>query len=71
MTRRTRRVAAQDAHDRRHRLSVLLAGPWVRCCARLLHFTIGSLSIASGLILVIIAVFMVLGPGASRSSTTG
>ena len=29
---------------------------------RLLHFSIGSLSIASGLILVIIAVFMVLGP---------
>ena len=28
----------------------------------LLHFSIGSLSIASGLILVIIAVFMVLGP---------
>jgi multiple antibiotic resistance protein len=30
---------------------------------RLLHFSIGSLSIASGLILVIIAVFMVLGSG--------
>ena len=29
---------------------------------RLLHFSIGSLSIASGLILVIIAVFVVLGP---------
>ena len=30
---------------------------------RLLHFSIGSLSIASGLILVIIAVYMVLGSG--------
>ena len=38
---------------------------------RLLHFSIGSLSIASGLILVIIAMFMVLGSAIPRSSTTG
>jgi small neutral amino acid transporter SnatA (MarC family) len=33
--------------------------------ARLLHFSTGSLSIAGGIILVIIAVTMVLGPGDS------
>ncbi len=36
----------------------------------LLHFTIGSLSIAGGLILLVVAVWMVLGPTASSSHRT-
>ena len=36
----------------------------------LLHFTIGSLSIAGGLILLVVAVWMVLGPVASSSHRT-
>ena len=36
--------------------------------ARLLHFSTGSLSIAGGIILVIIAVTMVLGSGDSQPS---
>jgi len=36
----------------------------------LLHFTIGSLSIAGGLILLVLAVWMVLGPPASDSHRT-
>ncbi|HEY6492680.1 MAG TPA: MarC family protein [Trebonia sp.] len=37
----------------------------------LLHFTIGSLSIAGGLILLVLAVWMVLAPPASRDRVTG
>lgn len=37
----------------------------------LLHFTIGSLSIAGGLILLVLAVWMVLGPPASSHRTEG
>ena len=37
----------------------------------LLHFTIGSLSIAGGLILLVLAVWMVLAPAASGSSERG
>jgi small neutral amino acid transporter SnatA (MarC family) len=36
----------------------------------LLHFTIGSLSIAGGVILLVLAVWMVLGPPASSSHRT-
>ena len=36
----------------------------------LLHFTIGSLSIAGGVILLVLAVWMVLGPAASSSHRT-
>ena len=36
----------------------------------LLHFTIGSLSIAGGIILLVVAVWMVLGPAASSSHRT-
>ena len=36
----------------------------------LLHFTIGSLSIAGGVILLVVAVWMVLGPAASSSHRT-
>ena len=37
----------------------------------LLHFTIGSLSIAGGLILLVLAVWMVLGQGGGGHATTG
>ena len=37
----------------------------------LLHFTIGSLSIAGGVILLVLAVWMVLGPSNSSQRTTG
>jgi small neutral amino acid transporter SnatA (MarC family) len=37
----------------------------------LLHFTIGSLSIAGGVILLVLAVWMVLGPPASSHRTAG
>ena len=37
----------------------------------LLHFTIGSLSIAGGLILLVLAVWMVLGQGGGGHDTTG
>ena len=37
---------------------------------KLLHFTIGSLSIAGGVILLVLAVWMVLGPPASSQHTT-
>jgi small neutral amino acid transporter SnatA (MarC family) len=37
----------------------------------LLHFTIGSLSIAGGVILLVVAVWMVLGPAASSHRTEG
>ena len=36
----------------------------------LLHFTIGSLSIAGGVILLVLAVWMVLGPAADNSHRT-
>ncbi len=48
-------------------VSLLLVGLG-ELLARLLHFSTGSLSIAGGLILVIIAVTMVLGAGEPKES---
>jgi multiple antibiotic resistance protein len=62
---------AQDARDCGiGRLILVILGEFL---ARLLHFSTGSLSIAGGIILLIISVTMVLGSGddeARRSSTT-
>ena len=50
-------------------LALILLGELLR---GLLHFTIGSLSIAGGLILLVLAVWMVIGPaGASEQRTAG
>jgi small neutral amino acid transporter SnatA (MarC family) len=50
-------------------LALILLGELLR---GLLHFTIGSLSIAGGVILLVLAVWMVIGPaGESRQRTAG
>ena len=50
-------------------LALIVLGELLR---GLLHFTIGSLSIAGGVILLVLAVWMVIGPaGASRQRTAG
>jgi multiple antibiotic resistance protein len=49
-------------------LALILLGEILRT---LLHFTIGSLSIAGGLILLVLAVWMVLGQGGDGHSTAG
>jgi small neutral amino acid transporter SnatA (MarC family) len=47
---------------------LILLGELLRA---LLHFTIGSLSIAGGVILLVLAVWMVLGQGNSGQRTEG
>jgi multiple antibiotic resistance protein len=49
-------------------LALIVLGEILRT---LLHFTIGSLSIAGGLILLVLAVWMVLGQGGDGHSTAG
>jgi small neutral amino acid transporter SnatA (MarC family) len=49
-------------------LALVVLGELLRT---LLHFTIGSLSIAGGVILLVLAVWMVLGQGGGGHSTTG